>query len=113
MFPIYANIGYEGLAVRYRQQLNENSKVLAWHNVIPEMTHNEIVGWKKSKKKWWCCFVMGKTIIQKYQTASILKKVINKYTSGSHDLIIKGTSFWEKAYISSTSAIGFPCILPT
>jgi len=42
---IYCLNGYEGVAVRARQQFNENSKYLAWHHVIPEMNHNELVGW--------------------------------------------------------------------
>ncbi len=32
-------------AYRWKCQINENSKVPAFHNVIPEMNHNEIVGW--------------------------------------------------------------------
>ena len=32
--------------VRWRGQLAENAKVLAFGHVIPEMNHNEIVGWK-------------------------------------------------------------------
>lgn len=42
---IYALAGYEGVAVRARQQFNENSKFLCWHHIIPEMNHNELVGW--------------------------------------------------------------------
>jgi glucose/mannose-6-phosphate isomerase len=42
---IYTCAGYEGVAIRFRQQLNENSKMLCWHHVIPEMNHNELVGW--------------------------------------------------------------------
>jgi len=42
---IYASDIYEGVAVRLRQQINENSKMLAWHHVLPEMNHNELVGW--------------------------------------------------------------------
>ena len=44
---IYSPVGYEGVSVRFRQQLNETSKMLASHHVIPEMNHNEIVGWRK------------------------------------------------------------------
>jgi glucose/mannose-6-phosphate isomerase len=35
-------------AVGYRLkcQMNENSKLHAFHNVIPEMNHNEIIGWE-------------------------------------------------------------------
>jgi len=42
---IYADPTMEGIAMRFRQQLNENSKMLAWNAVIPEMNHNELVGW--------------------------------------------------------------------
>lgn len=45
-FPIIYSLHSEALAVRLRQQLNENSKVLCCHHIIPEMNHNEIVGWK-------------------------------------------------------------------
>ena len=42
---IYACDGYGGMAVRFRQQLNENAKMLCWHHIVPEMNHNEIVAW--------------------------------------------------------------------
>lgn len=42
---IYAGNDFEGVAVRWRQQINENGKELCWHHVFPEMTHNELVGW--------------------------------------------------------------------
>ncbi len=42
---IYAEALYEAVAVRLRQQLNENAKVLCWHHALPEMNHNELVGW--------------------------------------------------------------------
>lgn len=32
--------------VRWRNQFNENSKVLAFSNVFPELNHNEIMGWE-------------------------------------------------------------------
>ena len=42
---IYASSEHEATALRFRQQLNENSKQLALHNILPEMNHNELVGW--------------------------------------------------------------------
>jgi glucose/mannose-6-phosphate isomerase len=42
---LYAGAAYEALLVRWRQQINENSKMLCWHHVFPEMNHNELVGW--------------------------------------------------------------------
>ncbi|RPI03580.1 MAG: bifunctional phosphoglucose/phosphomannose isomerase [Calditrichaeota bacterium] len=33
------------LPLRWRNQLNENSKMMAFSNLLPEMNHNEIVSW--------------------------------------------------------------------
>ncbi|MFO0433843.1 MAG: SIS domain-containing protein, partial [Sphingobacteriaceae bacterium] len=38
---IYSLGSCEGVSVRFRQQINENSKALCWHHVFPEMNHNE------------------------------------------------------------------------
>ncbi len=46
---LYTAINEEAIAVRWRQQINENSKRLCWHHVYPEICHNEIVAWRKSK----------------------------------------------------------------
>lgn len=35
-----------GVARRIQNQFHENSKVLSFSNVLPEMNHNEIVGWE-------------------------------------------------------------------
>jgi glucose/mannose-6-phosphate isomerase len=35
----------EGTAFRWRSQIAENAKNLAFHHVLPEMNHNELVGW--------------------------------------------------------------------
>lgn len=42
---MYSASNYEAVAIRARQQFNENSKILCIHHVIPEMNHNELVGW--------------------------------------------------------------------
>ena len=38
------------MAVRWKGQLSENSKMLAYYNELPEMNHNEIVGWENNKE---------------------------------------------------------------
>ncbi|MCS6789433.1 MAG: hypothetical protein NZ580_00415 [Bacteroidia bacterium] len=56
---LYAPPEYEPVALRARQQIQENAKHLAWHHVLPEMNHNEIVGWDfpspllKEKVAFW------------------------------------------------------------
>ncbi len=47
---LYALDGNDGLVTRFQQQLQENAKILCWHNIIPEMNHNELVGWADAYK---------------------------------------------------------------
>ena len=42
---IYASQDLDAVATRWKGQFCENSKMLAYHNVFPEMNHNEIEGW--------------------------------------------------------------------
>lgn len=48
MLPvIYSNADQlEAVNVRWRGQINENAKQLAHGHVLPEMNHNELVGWR-------------------------------------------------------------------
>jgi len=43
---IYCDNRLHAMALRFQQQLNENSKQLAHVNTFPEMNHNELVGWR-------------------------------------------------------------------
>ena len=43
---IYAPQELEAIAMRWKGQMNENGKSLAYYSVYPEMNHNEIEGWK-------------------------------------------------------------------
>lgn len=44
---VYSGTGaLAGVATRWRQQFNENAKVLAHCAAVPEHNHNEIVGWQ-------------------------------------------------------------------
>jgi glucose/mannose-6-phosphate isomerase len=45
---VYGGPGLTGaIATRVRQQLNENAKLPAHSAVVPELNHNEIVGWER------------------------------------------------------------------
>ncbi len=45
---IYTDPSLEPVGYRWRCQIQENAKQLAFHHVLPEMNHNEIVGWTNS-----------------------------------------------------------------
>ena len=46
MFVYAANGPTGAVAIRWRQQLSENAKLLGHSAVVPELNHNEIVGWQ-------------------------------------------------------------------
>jgi glucose/mannose-6-phosphate isomerase len=51
--PVIYSVADSTSAIGYRlkSQLNENSKLHAFHNEIPEMNHNEIIGWESYHEK--------------------------------------------------------------
>lgn len=53
--PVIYGFGiYRAVAQRYKQQFNENSKIPAKSETLPELDHNEIVGWEAAKKLAKC-----------------------------------------------------------
>lgn len=57
VIAIYGPSNYEAVTVRARQQFNENGKLLCWHHVIPEMNHNELVGWGGGDDRFGALFL--------------------------------------------------------
>ncbi|MEM5783981.1 MAG: bifunctional phosphoglucose/phosphomannose isomerase, partial [Candidatus Aenigmatarchaeota archaeon] len=47
---IYSSEHLKGVATRIKTQINENSKMLSWFSLLPELNHNEISGWQEVKK---------------------------------------------------------------
>ena len=96
---IYSSATYEGVAIRFRQQLNENSKILCWHGVIPEMNHNELVGWRDDAKDKVVILLRNNDDYERVQTRmEINKKIVKKYTPNIVEVFSEGKSYWEKAF---------------
>lgn len=90
---IYADASFEGVAVRFRQQVNENAKMLCWHHVIPEMNHNELVGWTEKNEK--LAVVMLRNEADYFRTQKrmeINKGIISKCTSSIIEIHSRGSS---------------------
>lgn len=94
---IYVDQKISGVGIRWRQQLNENSKVLGWERVIPEMNHNELVGWRDTNA--------GLAVLLLYtgmETPSIKKRfeitkeVARSCTEHVLDIYARGDSFLGK-----------------
>ena len=72
----------DSAALRLRNQIEENSKALASHHLIPEMNHNEILGWQFPKRiipRCACIFLKDSNDHPRIQLRmKITKKVIQK-----------------------------------
>ncbi len=75
---IYSSAGLEAVGYRLKCQFNENSKLHAYNNVIPELNHNEIIGWE--------------TFDDKQLNAKLITILDNEY----HPQIIKRFSITKK-----------------
>ncbi len=95
---IYTTDRMEAVAMRFRQQINENSKFLAWHHVIPEMNHNELVGWRDTYDNIAVIYFRNKDDFHRNAVRiDINKEVISKYTNTIIEIYSKGQSLAEKA----------------
>ncbi|MEJ6589115.1 MAG: bifunctional phosphoglucose/phosphomannose isomerase [Crocinitomicaceae bacterium] len=94
----YAETKYEGVIVRARQQFNENSKYLGWHHVIPEMNHNELVGWTGGDDRFAPVFFnTGDLHPRNYRRFEISKSAIEKKCGKVFNVSAKGDSFIERS----------------
>jgi glucose/mannose-6-phosphate isomerase len=95
---IYATTNNEGVVIRFRQQLNENSKILCWHHIIPEMNHNELVGWtQKNNDIAVLIFLDSDEYARNLARVEINKEVIKNYAGSITEIFSKGKSTIEKA----------------
>ncbi len=47
---LYSSSAWEAVLRRCVQQIQENGKMLCWMNTLPEMNHNELVGWRDRRE---------------------------------------------------------------
>ena len=94
---IYSIAGMESVAIRFRQQLNENSKILCWHNVFPELNHNELQGWKEKNSN--IAVILFRNDNEYPRTAKridISTEIISHYDAATKEVYSKGTSLLER-----------------
>jgi glucose/mannose-6-phosphate isomerase len=93
MGVIYSDSSFAGVGTRFKQQLNENSKELCWDHTLPEMTHNELVGWAGGKD-----FIAPVYLATDYDHPrtthrwNISKEIIAKHTNKISEIHAKGDS---------------------
>jgi glucose/mannose-6-phosphate isomerase len=88
---IYSDAKFEGVSIRFRQQINENSKMLCWHHVVPEMNHNELVGWRQKNENIVVVFLRNNQDFERNQERmEFTKEVVSQYASDVIELYSKG-----------------------
>lgn len=95
---IYTTDRMESVAVRLRQQINENAKMLCWHHVIPEMNHNELVGWTEKHPELAVIYLRNHDDYKRNSIRiDINQDIISNFTETIVDVYSKGNSLIEKA----------------
>lgn len=95
---IYAADGFGGVATRFRQQINENSKMLCWHHVIPEMNHNELVGWRTRNNDLAVILFRNESDFSRIQARmEINKSTFAEYTDTIIEVWSKGETDLQRA----------------
>lgn len=94
---LYGTTPFEPVLVRARQQFNENSKYLSWHHAIPEMNHNELVGWGGGDNRFAPVFFItkGNHPRNDKRIEITMEKVGNK--TAYHQLVAHGVSRIEQS----------------
>lgn len=95
---LYSQANYEGVSTRFRQQINENSKMLCWHHVLPEMNHNELVGWTIPNDKLAVVFLRNEDDFERTKARmELTKNIVSKYTPYIFEVYSKGNSQLQKS----------------
>jgi len=95
---IYTTDRMGAVAVRLRQQINENAKMLCWHHIIPEMNHNEVLGWGIKNNDFAVLYFRNDDDFKRNAVRiDINKEIISKYTENIMEVQSKGNSLIEKS----------------
>ena len=95
----YSEASMEGVITRFRQQINENSKSLAWEHVFPEMNHNELVGWAGGKDEY--AVLIFRSSFEHSRSSvriNISKDIFRKYTSTVVEFNAKGDTLLAQSF---------------
>ncbi len=96
---VYAEDKYESTALRLKQQINENSKLHCWYNVIPEMNHNELVGWREQNDALAVLILRADDEYHRNTERILFKKdVIVKLSENVYEIDAKGANTFEKHF---------------
>lgn len=95
---LYSIDGFNGVCERFRQQINENAKMLCWHHIVPEMNHNELVGWTENHEDKAVLFMVNPSDYERNRKRIDLnQEIISKYAEAKR-IESKGANAFEQSF---------------
>ncbi len=95
----YAEDKYESTILRLKQQINENSKMCCWYNVIPEANHNELVGWRQAVDNLAVIFFRSEDEFYRNTHRILYKKdLFATISQAVFEVFAKGDNAFEKRF---------------
>lgn len=99
---IYCDARLHAMAVRFQNQLNENSKHMAHVSTFPEMTHNEIEGWVHPAEVLSQCQVIylytDHDHVRTEKRMEICRSIFEKKSHTIIDIVAEGASLLEQYF---------------
>ena len=93
---------FDAINVRWRGQMAENAKQLSYGHVLPEMNHNELVGWKvltDLMKNCHVVFLKDKGTHKRVAIREgITKQVVARYAADVTEVWSEGTSLLARMF---------------
>ena len=98
---IYADSEFlETVAIRLKGQICENSKILAYHSIYPEMNHNEIVGWENNKEffsSYYVLWLMDEDMNDRNKSRQrIISEILSDLNVSQQEIMVDGDDFKER-----------------
>ncbi len=100
---IYGSCSLTGaISLRWRNQINENAKTFAIHNIFPEINHNEIMAWatlERFTSGFYVVILQDKDDIDRIKKRiKITKDMISSKVSGISELYSQGNSILARLF---------------
>jgi glucose/mannose-6-phosphate isomerase len=92
----------DAVNLRWRGQLEENAKVLAYGNVLPEMNHNELVGWKVLRRHMNEMAVIFLRDRQDHRRVKarmdLTRSIVNEFAGSTTEVFSEGKSLLARIF---------------
>ncbi len=96
---IYSGPQHEAVALRWKQEFNENSKVHAFYNVFSELDHNELMAYEKAKDNFYVIMLRDEwDTAQNRKRMDHMKGILKARKIPATEIVLKGKQHLVKTF---------------